>query len=94
MDSLADALSRVLDRRVVDKTEIAGVFNFHLTFARGESMAGSGPTAIPLPTTEPTDTPSVPSIFTVLENLGLKVETTKAPRGYVVVDHVERPSEN
>jgi uncharacterized protein (TIGR03435 family) len=38
--------------------------------------------------------PTAPSIHTVLNQLGLKVEPTKAPREFIVVDRAERPSPN
>ena len=34
-----------------------------------------------------------PGILTALDQqLGLKIESVKAPRGYLVIDHVERPT--
>jgi uncharacterized protein (TIGR03435 family) len=38
---------------------------------------------------------SGPSIFSAIqEQLGLKLESTKAPVDVLVIDHVEKPSEN
>jgi uncharacterized protein (TIGR03435 family) len=41
------------------------------------------------------DDSSAPSLFTAIEEqLGLKLESTKGPVEILVIDHVERPSEN
>ncbi len=82
----------VLDRPVVDKTGIPGVFDFTLRWTPNESQfAGTG---IRVP--QPTDDPNAPpELFTAIqEQLGLKLEPMKAPVDVLVVDHVERPSEN
>jgi uncharacterized protein (TIGR03435 family) len=41
-----------------------------------------------------TDLPSGPSVFTVLEGVGLKLEPSRGPQGHFVIDRIERPSEN
>jgi uncharacterized protein (TIGR03435 family) len=82
-----------LDRPVIDKTGITGRFNFRIEFAPDEATpffrtAGGDPSAA---TPEPTG----PSIFTALrEQLGLKLESAKGPVEFLVIEHVERPSEN
>ena len=74
-----------LDRPVVNKTGITGLFDFHLEFAPDEPTgAGATPAEVP-----------GPSIFAALERqLGLKPEVAKAPGDFLVIDHVERPSAN
>jgi uncharacterized protein (TIGR03435 family) len=86
--SLADFASTLLptlDRAVVDKTAIKGMFNFRLEFAF-EDPANPRPPAEPSVGT---------SVFTaVQEQLGLKLESTKGPGEFLIIDHVERPTEN
>lgn len=92
----ADFLSRELGRPVMDRTDLKGKYGFKLEWAPapGESGAeslGLPPVALPPPSADST----APSIFTALEEqLGLKLESTKGPAEMVVIDHVERPSEN
>jgi uncharacterized protein (TIGR03435 family) len=73
-----------LDRPVVNKTRITGLFDFHLEFAPDEPT-GAGATPAEF---------AGPSIFTALGQLGLKLELAKAPGDFLVIDHVEKPSAN
>jgi uncharacterized protein (TIGR03435 family) len=92
--NLIGMLSKALDRHVFDKTGITDPYTFHLRFARDESTPGNLAPAVIERMFPPTDVPSGPSIFTVLERLGLKLEPTRGPQGRFVIDHIERPSEN
>jgi uncharacterized protein (TIGR03435 family) len=40
------------------------------------------------------DDGEAPSIFTVLQDIGLKLEPIKGPREFLVIDHIEKPTEN
>jgi len=87
-DGFSRMLSQRLGRPVIDKTGIKGMFDFHLEFAPDETTGGTAPPDVA------TD-PSGPSIFTaVQEQLGLKLESAKGPGEVLVIDRVERPSEN
>jgi uncharacterized protein (TIGR03435 family) len=73
----------LLDRPIIDKTGITGRFDLHLEFAPANNP---GATA---------DDGTSPSIFTALqEQLGLKLEQARGPGEFLVIDHLERPSEN
>jgi uncharacterized protein (TIGR03435 family) len=67
-------------RSVVNKTGIAGVFDIHLEFTpeRDSAAADAGP-----------------SIFTaVQEQLGLRLVPARGPEEFLIIESVERPSEN
>ncbi len=92
MPMFASALSRPLERKVVDETGLKGVYTFELKFVPDE---GSGRPAPPERSGPPRPDDSEPSIFTALrEQLGLSLKPTRGPVDILVIDHVERPSEN
>lgn len=96
MSSFADWLSRQLGRKVVDKTGLQGKYDFILRWTpeRLTSIGGSAADANQGAATPSPDS-SGPSIFTALqEQLGLKLESQKGPVEILVIDSIERPSEN
>jgi uncharacterized protein (TIGR03435 family) len=83
-------LSQEVGRPVVDRTELTGKYDFTLQWTpdQGAAAMTAGTDASVLVDTGP-------SIFTALEEqLGLKLEAAKAPMDVLVVEHIERPSEN
>jgi uncharacterized protein (TIGR03435 family) len=71
------------DLPVVDRTGLQGFFDISLKFPDGWR-----------PSPRP-DAFGAASIFTILEEqLGLKLELRKTPTEILVIDHVEKPSEN
>jgi uncharacterized protein (TIGR03435 family) len=89
MATLASGLADMLGRPVVDKTGIEEIFNFDLRFTPDESTPGFPQ----LPSSA--DPPELPNIFTALQDqLGLKVKSAKDPVEVIVIDHIEKPSEN
>jgi uncharacterized protein (TIGR03435 family) len=84
MESLASNLSWLLNSPVVNMTGIQGVFDLTLQWTPDEGAGPADPAA-----------PAGPSIFTALqEQLGLKLETQKAPVEMIVIDRIEKPTEN
>jgi uncharacterized protein (TIGR03435 family) len=92
-NTMAELASRGLPmhvgRRVIDQTGLTGRFDIHLEFLRampghsdGVEVATDGGASM------------APTIFTALQRLGLKLVPTKAPIDVVVIDSIERPSEN
>jgi uncharacterized protein (TIGR03435 family) len=96
LDQIARGLAGlVLGRQVIDQTGIAGQFTFDAEFARDERTIAlpSLSSDVRLPSDATADVPPGPSIFDVLERqLGLKLEAIQGSQGFLVVDHIERPS--
>lgn len=84
MEDLAAFLSVVTERPVRDMTGLKANYDLKLEWAP-ETPGGE-------PKTEPS---TAPSIFTALqEQLGLKLETTKASIEMLIIDRAEKPVEN
>jgi uncharacterized protein (TIGR03435 family) len=98
LTEFAGVLGGGMDRPVIDKTETTGIFNLRLVFARDQATAGflAPPPGIPVdPQPAIAADPAGPSIFTAIqEQLGLRLDPGRGPSQFLVVDHIERPSEN
>jgi uncharacterized protein (TIGR03435 family) len=91
-------LASMLGRPVVNKTGLSGRFDIHLEYTPDSPAAGlprgQGTADDPNEPAPAADT-GTPSIFTAMqEQLGLKLESAKGPVELLIIDHVERPSEN
>jgi bla regulator protein blaR1 len=94
---LTGVLGRTLGRTLVDKTGLTGKFDIQLQWTpdQAQLQAMAPPGGLPPGMPAPQFDPNGPSIFTALqEQLGLKLESQKGPVDIIVIDHVERPSEN
>jgi uncharacterized protein (TIGR03435 family) len=70
-----------VDRPVVDQTRLTGKYDFALHYTVDE--------------TRTSDPNAPPALFTAIQQqLGLKLQPTKAPVDVFVIDHVEQPSAN
>ena len=79
-------LARVTGRIVVDKTGLDGKYDWTLDWAPDAPTANDDGAGAP---------PAGPTIFTaVQEQLGLRLESGKAPVDKIVIDRVNRPTEN
>ncbi len=89
MQQFASVLQRaILDRPVVDKTELSGRYDFDLEWSPDDSQFGGQ-----LPPGAPDS--DKPGFFTaVQEQLGLRLEATRGPLSVLVIDKLDRPSEN
>ena len=78
LSRLGESIGQPDGRPVVDKTGLPGSYEFTLRYAQ-----------------QPAPGNDLPSIFTALEEqLGLKLVPERAPLDVLVVDHIERPTEN
>jgi uncharacterized protein (TIGR03435 family) len=87
MEALLYMLSKInLDRQVVDQTGLKARYDFDLTWTPDELSNLTEPAS---GDTKP------PSLFTAMqEQLGLRLEATKAEVDAVLIDHIDRPTPN
>jgi uncharacterized protein (TIGR03435 family) len=103
LTNLVLMLQQQIGRPIVDKTDLKGLFDFTLQFGR-EGLASpgfgggpppeaglglAGPGAAPSAAADP-----VPSLFTAIQELGLRLESAKGPIEVLVVDSVQKPTAN
>lgn len=91
-------------RPVFDKTGLTALYDFKLTFLPEAGIGGTpfgpgGPGGVPVAPpggAAPTAAADpIASLFTaVQEQLGLRLESAKGPVEVVVIDSVQRPTEN
>jgi uncharacterized protein (TIGR03435 family) len=79
LELFASLVGSRLGRTVIDRTNLVGRYDIDLNWTSER---------------EAPDVPG-PSIFTAIqEQLGLKLQSAKGPSGFLVIDRMERPSEN
>lgn len=85
--ALTQMLAGQLKRPVLDRTELKGLYDIDLKWTPDQIPANLPPDAQP--------DPSGPTIFTALvEQLGLKLESTTGPVEVVMIEKVEKPTAN
>jgi uncharacterized protein (TIGR03435 family) len=82
-----------LGRPVIDRTELTGRFDYHLEY-RADGATPAGGASGGIPETAIPGVPTATTIFTALQQIGLKLEPATGPREFFVIDSAERPSEN
>ena len=89
ISQLADRLSTLLERTVVDKTGLTGIYNIAVTWIPDPDLERQSADAKSVPD------PSSPSLFSALQQqLGLKLLPGKGPVEVIVVDSAEKAAAN
>ena len=92
VSDLVDAVRRQLDRPLLDKTGLAGGFDFTLDY---EAQLPSGtPADVAAAIGLPDQEPGMPIVASLREQLGLRVVPAREQVDILVIDRAERPSAN
>ena len=92
---LSAEFSALLGRRVADSTGIEGTFDIHLDVVYNDLITrfDRPPAADDTPGGANRSDP-FEALASAVQKLGLSLRTTNGSETYIVIDHVERPSEN
>jgi bla regulator protein blaR1 len=99
---MVSMLQQLLGRTIVDKTDIKGLYDFKLTFSPEGLPTPAGRVGPPLPSLNGAPNPALPtfaadplpSVFTAIQELGLRLESTRGPMEVLVIESVQKPTEN
>ena len=93
MEALARTLSGYVNRQVIDRTGLMGLYDYELEISPMRMLNAAPTTAAPGGPAGPAAAPidDGPTIFESVQQLGLKLEATKGPVEYLVIDRVEKP---
>jgi uncharacterized protein (TIGR03435 family) len=93
--NIADLVHNVegfTDRPVIDQTGLKGLYRFETS---GWLRLDAGPPPAPGAKSEDgTALADLPSVFQIFKAMGLKLEARTGKADVLVIDHIERPSEN
>jgi uncharacterized protein (TIGR03435 family) len=79
-----------MDKPVVDQTGLKDRYDFDLKWTPDEMQSN-----VQVPAQSRDDANAPPGLYTAIhEQLGLRIVPTKAPVEVLVIDHLEKPSEN
>ena len=94
MQMIVNQISSFLNKRVVDRTGLTGLYDFEMQFSMGTQMplTTQAPGAGAATTTAPID--DGPTMFDAVRELGLKLESERGPVEHLVIDSVDRPTED
>ena len=101
--NVVNILQQFVGRPVADKTDLKGLFDVKLQFSpEGLTLPGApggfgpiqppgaaGPGGTPTQAADP-----IPSLFTAIQDLGLRLESSKGPVEVLVVDSAQKPTED
>lgn len=88
ISTLCDLLSQQLRQTVVDQTGLTGLYTFRLQWEQDNPRVSASPDAA----SDPSGLPALPTALQ--EQLGLKLTPAKLPTTTLVIDHIDKPSEN
>jgi uncharacterized protein (TIGR03435 family) len=97
IENLVHVLSEQLGRTIIDKTGLAGTYDYTLNWTPDDAppMGGGPGGGPPGSDNAPPQDAGGPSVFTAIqEQLGLRLEPQKGPADVIVIDHIETPSAN
>ena len=92
MSDLTNFVQSWTDRPLIDKTGIEGLYHIETEPWQPMELTSSSPA--PGTKQDGVDLADLPTIFTVFERLGLKLEPQKGKVDMYVIEHIEKPAQN